>query len=142
MNYRKATAFIIALLMTAVSVPVSARAENTSGKLDASAFRIYDENLVYLGADYLNSADVLFNQQDYAPESPENTSVSAEIWEQTIKNQNWKPNYQAEFGDDTFFIDLGANYVITGICFLDTNGVQTWTVQDGEPFSWNEIAAL
>ena len=142
MNYRKATAFIMALLMTAVSVPVSARAENTSGKLDASAFRIYDENLVYLGADYLNSADVLFDQQDYAPESPENTSVDAEIWEKTIKNQNWKPNYQAEFGDDTFFIDLGANYMITGICFLDTNGIQTWHIQDGEPFAWNEITAF
>ncbi|MBE6875728.1 MAG: hypothetical protein E7496_03235 [Ruminococcus sp.] len=141
--YKKTTAFLTALLLFAGAVPISipAKAE-TSSKLDASQFKIHDENLVYLGADYLNSADVLFNQQDYAPESPENTSVSAEIWEQTIKNQNWKPNYQAEFGDDTFFIDLGANYVITGLCFLDTNGVQTWTVQDGEPFSWNEIATF
>ena len=141
--YKKSVIFLTALLLTvqAVAFSVPARAES-SVKLDASKFKIYDENLVYLGADYLNSADVLFDQQDYAPESPENTSVSAEIWEKTTKNQNWKPNYQADFGDDVFFIDLGANYIVTGICFLDTNGVQTWTVQDGEPFSWNEITSF
>ncbi len=140
---KKTTAFLTALLLSCGAVPVSVPAfAETSGKLDSSKFKIYDENLVYIGADYLNSAEVLFDQPDYAPESPENTSVSKEIWEKTIKNQNWKPNYQAEFGEDTFFLDLGANYVVTGICFLDTNGVQTWTIQDGEPFHWNEIGSF
>ena len=140
---KKTTAFLTAFLLSAEAVPaaIPTKAEN-SGKLDSSKFQIYDENLVYLGADYLNSADVLFDEPDYAPESPENTSVSPELWEKTTKNKNWKPNLQSEFGEDTFFIDLGANYVITGICFLDTNGVQTWTVQDGEPFNWNEIGSF
>ncbi len=140
--YRKTIAFLTAVVCLAGAVPVLPVKAESSGKLDASHFKIYDENLVYLGADYLNSADVLFNQQDFTPESSQNTSVSSEIWEQTTKNQNWKPNYQAEFGEDTFFIDLGANYVITGICFLDTNGVQTWNIQDGEPFNWKELGSF
>lgn len=140
--YRKTIAFLTAVVCLAGAVPVLPVKAESSGKLDASHFKIYDENLVYLGADYLNSADVLFNQQDFTPESPENLKVSSEIWEQTTKNQNWKPNYQAEFGEDTFFIDLGANYVITGICFLDTNGVQTWNIQDGEPFNWKDLGSF
>ncbi len=137
--YKKITAFLTAMLCLAAAVPVLPANAESSGRLDASNFKIYDENLVYLGADYLNSADVLFDQQDYTPESPENLKVPSEIWEKTTRDKNWKPNYQAEFGDDTFFIDLGANYIITGICFLDTNGVQTWNIQDGEPFHWNDL---
>ena len=30
---------------------------------------IRDENLVYIGADYLNPASVLFDSQEYAPDS-------------------------------------------------------------------------
>lgn len=113
-----------------------------SGLLDASGFSVMDENLVYLGADYLNPATVLFDDQDKVPESPKNLSVDKALFDATNRSKNWKPNWQAEFGDDSFYIDLGANYIITGLCFLDTNGVQDWTVEDGEPFAWSQIGSF
>ena len=121
-----------AYMPTVCAAPVSAR-------IDMSDKIIRDENLVYIGADYLNPASVLFDNQDYAPESPENTKVSAEAWAATERSKNWKPNWQSEFGDDAFYIDLQGNYVITGICFLDTNGVQDWVIEDGTPFAWEQI---
>ena len=109
--------------------------------LDASAFIIRDENLVHSGADYLNPASVLFDDQDKAPES-QSVTVSAEVFAETDLSKNWKPNWQAEFGEDSFYIDLGANYKITGIAFLDNNGVQDWLVEDGEPFAWQELTTF
>ena len=90
--YKKITAFLTAMLCLAAAVPVLPANAESSGRLDASNFKIYDENLVYLGADYLISADVLFDQQDYTPESPENLKVPSEIWEKTTRDKNWKPN--------------------------------------------------
>lgn len=122
------------LCASAAAFPVSAA--ETPALLDVSAFQIMDENLVYIGADYLNAVSVLFNDQDKVPASPENTKVDAEVWANTDRSKNWKPNLQPEFGEDSFYIDMGANYVITGICFLDNNGVQDWVIEDGEPFAW------
>ena len=110
--------------------------------LDVSGFTILDENLVHLGADYLNDVSVLFDDQDKVPESPENTQVAADLWEATDKSTGWKPNLQSEFGDASFYIDLNGNYVITGICFLDVHGIADWTVETGEPFSWATAATL
>ena len=128
-----------AMLGTMASIPTAAQ---EPALLDASGFTLHEENLVYLGADYLNPAEVLFNDQDKAPASPDNTKVDADKWDATEKNRNWKPNWQAEFGEDAMYIDLGANYVVTGLCFLDTNGVQTWKVYDGEPYNWSEIGSF
>ncbi len=128
----------VTLLTSAMPVPVFAE---ESALLDATKFMIRDENLVYLGADYLNDASILFNDQDKVPASPEQTNVNADLWNATDRN-NWKPNWQAEFGDDAFYIDLNANYKITGICFLDTNGVQTWTIQSGEPYHWQDVTSF
>jgi len=134
---------LIAMTMTAAAIPaVPAAAAQESALLDVSGFSVMDENLVYIGADYLNPASVLFNDQDKVPVSPENTSVDSELWNATERSKNWKPNLQSEFGEDSFYMDLGANYVITGICFLDTNGVQDWLIQDGEPFAWQERASF
>ncbi len=124
-----------------LTLPVSVSAAE-SGLLDAAQFRIMDENLVYIGADYLNPASVLFDDQDKVPASFDNTKVDSALWEATTRNVNWKPNWQSEFGDDTCLIDLGANYVITGICFLDTNGVQDWAVYDSGPFDWVPLASF
>lgn len=110
--------------------------------LDASKFTVMDENLVHLGASYLNDASVLFDEQDKVPESPSNTAVDKTVFEETDKSTNWKPNHQADYGEDSFYIDLGANYIITGICYLDTNGVNEWKVENGEPFQWNEILSF
>ena len=108
--------------------------------LDVSQFTILDENLVHLGSDFLNDVSVLFDDQDKVPESPDNTQVSSDLWAETNKSTGWKPNLQPEFGEASFYIDLKANYVITGICFLDINGIADWTVSDGEPFHWNTKA--
>ena len=136
---RKLTAFLTALLLCTGALPASAAAEEPA-LLDISQFTVMDENLVHLGADYLRDASVLFDDQDKVPASPENTSVDPELWEAT-DHTNWKPNMQA-FGDDSFYIDFGANYVITGICFMDSNGVNEWKVEAGEPFAWEEIGAF
>lgn len=112
--------------------------ERESTLLDISRFSVMDENLVYLGADHLNDASVLFDDQDKVPLSVTQLDVGTELWNATSRI-NWKPNLQAEYGEDSFYIDLGANYVITGICFLDANGVQDWTVEYGEPFAWQTL---
>lgn len=112
--------------------------ETESALLDVSKFTVMDENLVYIGADYLNNASVLFDDQDKVPSSVSQLDVGTELWNATSRT-NWKPNLQAEFGDDSFYIDFGANYVITGTCFLDANGINDWTVEYGEPFEWRTL---
>lgn len=108
--------------------------------LDVSGFTILDENIVHLGSDYLNDVSVLFDDQDKVPESPDNTNVPVELWNNTDKSKGWKPNLQAEYGEASFYIDLKANYVITGVCFLDINGIADWKIEIGEPFSWQTAA--
>lgn len=135
---KRGISLLTAIVSTAVYMPKVSAAPAAS-RIDLSDKIIRDENLVYIGADYLNPASVLFDNQDYAPESPDHTNVSAEAWAATERSKNWKPNWQSEFGDDAFYIDLQANYVITGICFLDTNGVQDWIIEDGTPFAWKQI---
>ena len=138
---KRKLAVTAAILLIFRSVPVVSAAPE-SALLDVSGFSIMDENLVYLGADYLNPADVLFDDQDKVPVSPDQPSVDKALWDATDRSKNWKPNWQAEFGDDSFYMDLGANYVITGLCFLDTNGVQDWKIEDGEPFAWNTLGSF
>ena len=54
-------ALLTACLTAVGGIPAAAVAEPTVSLLDAASFRIYDENLVYIGADYLNPASVLFD---------------------------------------------------------------------------------
>lgn len=141
----KITAAALCAAVSFTSLPFSALLSAHAAEpalLDVSDFTILDENLVHLGADYLNDVSVLFDDQDKVPESPENTQVSAELWEATDTSAGWKPNLQAEFGDASFFMDLKGNYIITGICLLDVHGVADWTVEIGEPFSWETAATL
>ena len=140
MNKRSTAALTAAVLLTAF-VPVTGNAAEST-LLDASEFRVCDENLTYIGADYLNPAQVLFDDQDKAPASPDKRDVAKDKWEATDRSQNWKPNWQMEFGEDAMYIDLGANDVLTGLCFLDTNGVQTWTVWVGEPYHWEKLTTF
>ncbi len=143
-NYRRfIAAFSAASLMTSLipSLPAGAETKPTSVLLDVSQFEIYDENLSQLGASHLHDAFTLFDDQDKVPESPDNTSIDSALWEATSRT-NWQPNMQADYGSPSFIIDFGANYVITGICFLDTNGTPVWTISDGEPFSWNDVHTM
>lgn len=133
-----ACAAAAACCMSGLSVISADSEERESTLLDISQFSVMDENLVYLGADYLNDASVLFDDQDKVPSSVTQLDVGTELWNATSRS-NWKPNLQAEYGEDSFYIDMGANYVITGICFLDTNGIQDWKVEYGEPFSWQTL---
>lgn len=142
---RKITAAAMSALFTITAVPFHALIPADAAEpalLDVSGFTILDENLVHLGADYLNDISVLFDDQDKVPESPDNTSVSTDLWEATDKSKGWKPNLQSEFGDASFYIDLKGNYVITGICLLDVHGIADWTIETGEPFSWETAASL
>ncbi|MGN0574786.1 MAG: hypothetical protein ACI4J2_02055, partial [Ruminococcus sp.] len=140
MSIRKTAAAVSAISLSMSFPYLQAFSETRqSALIDVSQFTVMDENLVHLGSSFLNSASVLFDEQDKVPESPENTEVGKEIFDKTNKSTNWKPNQQAEYGCDSFYMDFGANYVITGICYLDTNGINDWTVEIGEPFSWNEV---
>lgn len=144
MNFKKLCAALSALIITVSNLPVcisNAETGQESALLDVSGFQILDENIVHLGASYLRDCSYLFDDQDKVPESPSNTSVDSEIFADTSR-ANWTPNQQTEYGNASFYIDFGANYVITGICFLDTNGTPVWTVSDGVPFGWNEIAEI
>lgn len=135
---RRTAALLSSAVFAACCMPAVSAAP-VSEQIDLSDKIIRDVNLVYIGADYLNPASVLFDNQEYVPASPDQLKVSAESWEKTDRSKNWKPNWQDEFGNDIFYIDLQANYVITGICYLDTNGVQDWVIEDGAPFAWNQI---
>lgn len=127
-----------ALCLSGASAMPAISAEPEPELLDITQFSVMDENLVYLGADHLNDASVLFDDQDKVPSSVTQLNVGTELWN-TTSHTNWKPNLQEEYGADSFYIDLKANYVITGICFLDTNGVQDWKVEYGEPFAWHNL---
>lgn len=141
MRQKLLAAVSAAALLSAYGGLLPVRAEE-SALLDSADFKVYDENLVYIGADYLNPAGILFDDQDKVPAAPDNTAVEADAWEATDRSHNWKPNWQSEFGEDALFIDLGANYIVTGVCFLDTNGVQTWNVYDGEPYHWEALTSF
>ncbi|MBQ8960667.1 MAG: hypothetical protein IJ071_05560 [Ruminococcus sp.] len=143
MDLKKTLAAVCAasLLSTGAFTGAVSAEEKTPHLLDVSQFVVQDENMVYIGASYLRDASYLFDEQDKVPESAESPTVSSEVLKETSK-ANWTPNQQMAYGPAQFYIDMGANYVITGIAFLDTNGTPTWTVSDGEPFAWNDIATV
>ena len=144
MNVSRIIAAISALSVAAGSFTafpaVAKEGSSKSALLDVSGFVIHDENFVHLSkGTYLRDVSYLFDDQDKVPASPDDMKVDSEVWEATSR-ANWTPNQQMEYGAASFYIDFGANYVITAIAFLDTNGTPTWTVSDGEPFSWHTIA--
>ncbi len=140
MKHFKAAAAVISAAMIFNSVSWSASADDKTPKLlDITQFKVNEENLVHLGAGYLRSVSYLFDDQDKVPESLDNMKVDSEIWVATSRS-NWTPNQQTEYGPASFYIDFGANYIITGVALLDTNGTPVWSIYDGEPFSWNKIA--
>lgn len=144
MEIRSLTAIAVSAVLAASNLsitPAPAVTSPQSALLDISQFTVRDENLVYLGTDYLRSADFLFDDQDKVPASPDSLSVSTETWEATSR-KNWQPNQQTQYGGASFYIDFGANYVVTAMAFLDTNGTPNWTVSTGEPFSWNKVADI
>ena len=141
MKHNRITALAAVLSIAAESFaayPVSAA--DKSGLISVSSFVIHDENFVHLSkGTYLRDVSFLFDEQDKAPASPDNMNVGSEVMKATSK-ANWTPNQQMEYGPASFYMDMGANYVITAIAFLDTNGTPVWTISDGEPFSWHKIA--
>ena len=140
MNILRAASAALACAVFAASVPFTADAVDKQPELiDVSAFTIYDENFVHLSAGtYLYNCMTLFDDQDKLPAAP-GAKVDTDVMKATDRH-NWTPNWQADYGDAMFYIDLGANYVITDIDFLDTNGAPTWTVSVGEPFDRKQVA--
>lgn len=140
---RMMTAMTAAVTAAACVPAVQAEANDPIPHLlDVSRFVVNDENFVHLSAGtYLRDVSYLFNDQDKVPEYPDDFKVSADVFKETSR-ENWTPNQQMEYGSAAFYMDLGKNYMITDIAFLDTNGTPTWTVSDGEPFSWHDIAEV
>lgn len=130
-----AAVFAVSTIPGAVSAE-----EKTPGLLDTSQFIVMDEDLINLSAEWLRGAEVLFDEQDKVPSAP-GENVTSETLSATSK-KNWQPNQNGAYGAADFYIDLRANYVITGIAFLDTNGTPAWTISRGEPFAWEDIAQV
>ena len=126
MKYRRLAAIAAALFIASgcfAAFPASAA--EMSELIDVSSFVIHDENFVHLSkGTYLRDVSYLFDEQDKAPTSPENMNVGSEVLKATSK-ANWTPNQQTEYGAASFYMDMGANYVITAIAFLDTNNCST-----------------
>lgn len=144
MDMKKLTATAAAVIFAACSLPLAeaAASDPIPSLLDVRKFVINDENFVHLSkGTYLRDVSYLFDDQDKIPEYPDNFKVSGDVLKET-STRNWTPNQQMEYGPAAFYMDMGANYVITDIAFLDTNGTPTWTVSDGEPFSWRDIAEV
>lgn len=142
MNVKMIITSVSAAALALNCVPITVSAEKKAELLDVSGFVINDENFVHLSkGTYLRDVSYLFDDQDKVPSSPDSMKVTADVWENTSR-ANWTPNQQMEYGPASFYMDMGANYVITAIAFLDTNGTPTWTVSDGEPFRWHDIAEV
>jgi hypothetical protein len=95
-----------------------ASAVEKSELLDVSGFVIRDENFVHLSkGTYLRDVSYLFDEQDKVPESPDNLNVGGDVLKATSK-ANWTPNQQMEYGAASFYMDLGANYVITAVALM------------------------
>lgn len=142
MDVKRIFAPVISMMLAVSCIPVTGKAADSASLLDVSSFVIHDENFVHLSkGTYLRDVSYLFDDQDKVPSDPGNMKVDAEIWAETSRD-NWTPNQQMEYGPAAFYMDMGANYVITAFAFLDTNGTPTWTVSDGEPFSWHDIAEV
>ena len=142
MKIKRMMTSVCAAALAVNCVPITVFADNKPALLDVSGFVIHDENFVHLSkGTYLRDVSYLFDDQDKVPSSPDSMKVAADVWENTSRS-NWTPNQQMEYGPASFYMDMGANYVITAIAFLDTNGTPTWTVSDGEPFNWHDIAEV
>lgn len=133
-----AAAFAASVLNT---IPSSAADPKEPQLLDISQFTVRDENLAEVGSEYLVGAAKLFDDQDKVPQSPDSMKVDSEVLAETSR-KNWNPTWKSEFGADSFYIDLGANYVITDIAFFDTNGTPEWTVSLGEPFDRHDVLTV
>ena len=138
-NFIAAAAAAAVSLSCASSFTALSAEDKTAQLLDITQFTVREENLVYLGASYLRDVSYLFDDQDKVPASIDSMSVDSETFTATSRS-NWTPNQQTEYGAASFYIDFGANYVITGIALLDTNGTPVWTISDGEPFAWHTVA--
>ena len=130
---------VMTVMMTMPAVPAYSEEAPAAELLDISQFTVREENIVHLGAGYLRDVSYLFDDQDKVPASLDSMKVDAETFAATSRS-NWTPNQQMEYGAASFYIDFGANYVITGAALLDTNGTPVWTISDGEPFAWNTVA--
>lgn len=103
-------------------------------KLDISNFTIIDETISHIPSTK-RGASVLFDTQNQIPEEPTVKKIN-------ITGSTWQPLYRTEWGEPSFYIDLGAYYMITDIGYMDMNGAPVVNVYQGEPFSWEEIGEL
>ncbi|WP_040196365.1 hypothetical protein [Candidatus Soleaferrea massiliensis] len=133
---RKPLALLLtaALLSSGLGVSAIQPQQQTSIKLDAQTFTIVDESISHVDHTKRGGA-ILFDSQDELPETPEKANIK-------IAGKTWQPNYIIQWGQPSFYIDLGAYYVITDIGYMDMNGAPTVDVFYGEPFAWKMLGNL
>lgn len=103
-------------------------------KLDISNFTIIDETISHIPSTK-RGATVLFDSQNQIPEEPTAKKIR-------ITGSTWQPLYRTEWGEPSFYIDLGAYYMITDIGYMDMNGSPVVNVFQGEPFAWEDMGLL
>lgn len=120
----------IIMLMTVGNTGVNATKEGEL--IDITTCKIVNENYI----DCMErDANILFNEQGKLPKTATKLKEELEL-------TTWQPNYNINFGKPSFYVDLGAYYVITNISYYDTYGVQEGKVYQGDPSNWEEIGIL
>lgn len=106
---------------------------NVSRHIQLTADQLVDENINLVG----RAKEYLINDQDKVPETPNGTLTSSQI--NAFELLTWLPSWR---GHSSGYIDLKTEYVITHFAYYDTYGVYDVQINSGEPFHWNEMAAI
>lgn len=128
------TIALLAALLWPNTMSITAKELTASKKLDVSKLKIVNETISHLPATK-RGAEMLFDAQGELPETPVQSKIN-------ITGSTWQPSYRVEWGQPSFYIDLGAYYMITDIGYMDMNGAPVIQVYQGEPFQWDEIGTL
>ncbi|MEG2544420.1 MAG: hypothetical protein RR986_06885 [Longicatena sp.] len=125
----------LALLPNFMSVMnLEAKEETTSTKLDIQNFTLVDETISHIPSTK-RGAQILFDSQNQIPNTPTADKLK-------IAGSTWQPMYRSEWGLPSFYIDLGAYYMITDIGYMDMNASPLIEVFQGDPFSWEKVGTL
>lgn len=132
-NMKKRYAIIIIFIVLIMINNISKAETKESKLIDISNLKIVNEN--YIDCKDRDS-NILFNEQEKLPRKP------IKIKGDDLELTTWQPNYDVKFGEPSFYIDLGAYYIITDISYYDTYATPEGKAYQGTPNNWEEIGTL
>lgn len=119
-------------LAMAETAPEAEPAPAQSAKLALTPDQITDESIAFIADSYITPAQVLLDEQDKLPDTPDEKLPEAPT------SRNWSPLKKNDYCPISCYIDLGAYYFITEIGLFDNNGSCDVTFRTGEPFQWED----